>query len=802
MAKAEGIRTRLSPPLRAARVGGKIERLFGLPNAWLSEHCHQRFHRRDFDVFRWIDDSGAHVSHTLLIVDDDRDMRELLAEALRDEGLRVLLAGNGEEGMEQFRLHRPDLLILDVEMPLMSGIELCRQIRASSDVPILFLSGRADVDDRLAGLEGGGDDYLTKPADPRELIIKVRRMLKRTTKPPALEPSDADHCCAVCSTAVKAAYGACPECGAEPPESGWLPISQTAYQYLGCIVNGRYVLDQYIGSGAVGQVYRAWERSIERHFACKIVDTRGFSNPAQAEEVLRGFRLEAETMTRLHNPHVVALHDTTELVSGVFALLMDFVRGRTLQELLDIVGHMTPHAALELTRQIANGLHEAHQAGLIHRDLKPANIMVERLPATGFFARILDFGIAYRAGEPREVDGFRGTPLYASPEQVRGETIDSRSDIYSLGCVLFHCLTGDPPFPGRKQLEVMNAHLRDPAPTLTERTETTFPEPLERLVGSLLAKSREGRPNSLEEVIRAIDTVLEGSYGAGISQEFDVLAGGRATVNEVATTEAPADAYRTQLTTLVAESKLPMPESVVDDWALDDRGQHAVVSIGNQLQLLTLRSDRFRTTPGIPGTVKSLAFTSDGEGVVICSGDGKVSLHPTRTGEPALAVASLARPATAMADASGTLHAATGAGLIRIEPTGHVRELAPWEEVTTLAVDPHGEVILAGHQSGALSLLHPGEETIRLRSMNGPIRSIAVSPDGHLAAILDRSRTVRVLSTIEGAVLFTLRAPDEPIEKVAFAPTGALLGASLEKGVVRLYELRCRPADSSAYSVA
>src|SRR5690606_3843806 len=123
--------------------------------------------------------------------------------------------------------------------------------------------------------------------------------------------------------------------------------------------------------------------------------------------------------------------------------------------------------ALEIVRQVANGLHEAHCQGIVHRDLKPENVMIEQLPASGFFARVLDFGIAHMAEGVRDTQGFRGTPLYASPEQcLEAANIDYRSDIYSLGCVFFHCLTGRPPFDYNVAVKVMDAHIEAPPPSV------------------------------------------------------------------------------------------------------------------------------------------------------------------------------------------------------------------------------------------------------------------------------------------------------------------------------------------------
>ncbi|MFU8805526.1 MAG: serine/threonine protein kinase, partial [Bradymonadaceae bacterium] len=296
------------------------------------------------------------------------------------------------------------------------------------------------------------------------------------------------------------------------PLSGWPDVSESGDPYLGKCIDGRYRLDRFLGAGTSGHVYRARAMRIHRSFAMKIVDTRRYGKPEYQKEMMRRFECEVEAMSRLRNPHVVNIYETLQLPEQTFALVMDYVEGVTLQEMLDRVGRIKARNAIEIVRQVANGLHEAHCAGIIHRDLKPENIMIEQLPASGFFARILDFGIAHVTEATGTTHGFRGTPLYASPEQCTEDPdLDQRSDIYSLGCVFFHCLTGRPPFPFAGALKVMECHVEEEAPSIFEaRPGLKVSEKIDELLKKMLAKKAADRPQDLSAVIDAIDDVLAG----------------------------------------------------------------------------------------------------------------------------------------------------------------------------------------------------------------------------------------------------------------------------------------------------
>lgn len=323
-------------------------------------------------------------------------------------------------------------------------------------------------------------------------------------------PSIPDRFCPECVTCLEQSAPECPDCDASPPSDGWPPVSDSPYAYLGEFLDERYIVDQFVDSGASGHVYRARGPRFSQQFAVKIVDLRRYDDEMRSRLVDR-FYQEVDTVARIKNPHVIDIYEALQLGEGVFGLVMNFVEGQTLDSMLEDRQRLTIDEATDLARQVATGLHEAHRRGLVHRDVKPENVIVEQMPASGYFARVLDFGVAVAEGAEDNF-GFQGTPLYASPEQCTEENLpDVRSDIYGLGCLLFHLLTGQPPFPYTNALRVMDAHVDAPRPRLDDATDLVdFPEELENIVAHLLARDPEDRPETLDVVCRALSAFEDG----------------------------------------------------------------------------------------------------------------------------------------------------------------------------------------------------------------------------------------------------------------------------------------------------
>jgi serine/threonine protein kinase len=305
--------------------------------------------------------------------------------------------------------------------------------------------------------------------------------------------------------------GQCPSCHAIPPTGAWPLLSECEDRWLGRSIADRYLIEQRIGTGSVGVIYRVVSRSLGRSFALKTVtfDKEDMVDKARAH-VLRNLRREIELQSQIKNPHVVHLFDVLELNDDCIGILMDLVDGATLQQLVESNGALPIERACTILRQAAIGVHEVHEAGMVHRDLKPHNLMVETLPSGEDFARVLDFGIMCLQEAVDSTRAFAGTPAYASPEQAACERLDRRSDIYSMGVVLFYMLTATTPFPGLSVPQVLTAHINHKPPRLADACPSrSFPEEIEALVARLMAKRPSARPRTLAQLISEIDALLE-----------------------------------------------------------------------------------------------------------------------------------------------------------------------------------------------------------------------------------------------------------------------------------------------------
>ncbi|HVS15591.1 MAG TPA: serine/threonine-protein kinase, partial [Thermoanaerobaculia bacterium] len=266
---------------------------------------------------------------------------------------------------------------------------------------------------------------------------------------------------------------------------------------------GRYSILGRLGAGAMGDVYLAEDPQIERRLAIKTVKVGG-SESAVAERKQRLLR-EAKAAGKLIHPHVVTLFDYGE-DQGLVFLAFEYVEGEDLRQRLDRDPPVTVREALVLVRQTASALALAHEHAIVHRDIKPANIL---LTASGD-AKVTDFGIAKMRDQVSDLTAsgsIIGTPHYMSPEQIRGEAVDGRSDLFSLGSVLFEILHRNRPFQGESVTTVVYQILHhDPLDRGHVRAD--LPEPLRRLLGGMLAKDREARFADGGQVVRAIDSAL------------------------------------------------------------------------------------------------------------------------------------------------------------------------------------------------------------------------------------------------------------------------------------------------------
>ncbi len=313
-----------------------------------------------------------------------------------------------------------------------------------------------------------------------------------------------DHACPECTAICRVGEPCCRICGAERPSAGWAKLDSLEDPYLGAVLDERYLISRREARGGSAIVYRA-ERLVDGQLVALKIARMATPGSELAESVRRRMRREVRAVQILDNPHIVPVYELIELEDGPCAIVMEFVGGETVEEVVDRRGPMEVSRAATLGLQVARGLRAAHRAGLLHRDVKPANLMVVDDETGAERAKILDFGIARLRARTRGDRDFVGTPLYASPEQIRTDELDERSDVYNLGATLFYLLTGRPPFDRPETMEVLRAQLREPVPEIASlRAAGSVPEQFEELIRSMLAKDPSERPAGFDEVASRI----------------------------------------------------------------------------------------------------------------------------------------------------------------------------------------------------------------------------------------------------------------------------------------------------------
>jgi len=273
---------------------------------------------------------------------------------------------------------------------------------------------------------------------------------------------------------------------------------------------GSYRLVERLGKGGMGEVWRATHRLLARPAAIKLLQASAGEGP-DGEMAMKRFEREAQVTSRLRSPHTVELWDFGVAGDGRFYYVMELLDGLDLDALVRRHGPISADRAVFLLRQVCHSLAEAEAHGLVHRDIKPANILMCRYGGEHDFIKVLDFGIvkvthaATRDSIATQENVLRGTPAFIAPEQVLSAgAIDSRADIYSVGCVAYWLLTGDLVFRGDTPIAVMMHHAHTTPVPVSQRAELPIPPELDRLILSCLEKDPAKRPQSARELSRQL----------------------------------------------------------------------------------------------------------------------------------------------------------------------------------------------------------------------------------------------------------------------------------------------------------
>jgi serine/threonine-protein kinase len=268
-----------------------------------------------------------------------------------------------------------------------------------------------------------------------------------------------------------------------------------------------------LGIGGMGEVWRAEHDTLARPAALKVIKRQALSDPKLEQELLERFRKEAEVTARLSSPHTVVLYDFGVTDDGALYYAMELLEGLSMLAIVQRHGPMGEARVAFLMRHACHSLIEAHERGLVHRDLKPENLFVAHLGRDRDFLKVLDFGLVKELDSHEPVAGKRprqqltvagarpGTPGFMAPEQIVGTaSIDQRADIYALGCVMFHALTGSPVFAGDVEAQLLFAHVDVDPETPSQRVGRPLHPGLEAVVMRCLAKDPSARPQTMEAV--------------------------------------------------------------------------------------------------------------------------------------------------------------------------------------------------------------------------------------------------------------------------------------------------------------
>jgi CheY-like chemotaxis protein len=483
----------------------------------------------------------------ILVVDDVEENRTVLTRRLAREGYTVEDASGGVEALARIAEGGFDLVLLDVRMPDLDGFTVLERIKADErtrNLPVIMISALDDIASVVRCIEHGAEDYLAKPFDQVLLRARIGASLEKKR----WHDREADYLRQVTRVidAAAAVESGAYEAGAlgtvsrRDDELGRLarvfdsmaagvraresrlreqldqlrvdvsmatnehrvatsnPDADTDTLAAGAVLAGRYEIRGVVGRGGMGVVYRAHDRELVEDVAIKTIRRDLLSSdPVLAEQLKSEIRLAR----RISHRNVVRTHDLGES-EGIAFVTMEFVEGLTVRELLQQRGRLGAASTLAVARQFTDALAVAHQAGVIHRDVKPENALLDN----DGVLKVMDFGIARFAAvsTAHTHSGLVvGTPTYMAPEQLIGEEMDARADLYALGVVLYECLTGQPPFQSTSMVSLIARVLSTPPAPVTAGA-SDVPPALAALVMRLLAKSPDARPASAQELLQLL----------------------------------------------------------------------------------------------------------------------------------------------------------------------------------------------------------------------------------------------------------------------------------------------------------
>lgn len=442
----------------------------------------------------------------ILIVEDDEDLRDKVQAWLQIEhGHEIDVAGDGIQALEILLSREFDVVVLDWDLPGAPGIEVLKEFRAKGGTtPVLMLTGRDAMDAKETGFEAGADDYLTKPFHLKELTMRIKSLARRSSITEATKQKvQLDlrevrfKTCPICSEKYPVDKQICTQDGAALSERIDDGLTQTVFA-------DRYTIESVLGVGGMSTVYRAKQKLLDRTVAIKLLDRELAKEP----DAVKRFLQEARVISQFDHENLISVHDFGISPEGQPFIVMDFIEGRTLEQVIYEEGPLQLDRALYLFLAIATGIAFAHEAGIIHRDIKPGNLLITTDQHGTEYVKLLDFGLAKLKQSAEgytekltQGDLIIGTVDYMSPEHCQGKELDARTDIYAFGCVMYETISGIEPFGSDNLLQtIQNQINKQPVPFNQIHPSLKVPDSMQRVVFKALEKDRNKRYQTMLEL--------------------------------------------------------------------------------------------------------------------------------------------------------------------------------------------------------------------------------------------------------------------------------------------------------------
>ena len=563
-----------------------------------------------------------------------------------------------------------------------------------------------------------------------------------------------------------------------------------------------------IGRGGMGLVLRGLDTCLQRDVALKVLDP----SLVEDETAHKRFCREARAAASITHENVVAVHHVAEEeTSEVPYLVMQMIEGESLEERLARTGAPDVKEIVRIGREIAEGLAAAHAKGLIHRDVKPANVLLEQ--GTGR-VKLTDFGLARAAEDVRlTLSGMvTGTPLYMAPEQARGEEVDHRGDLFSLGVLLYELCTGRTPFEAKTPLAVMKK-LTDERHAPVRELRPDAPAWLVDVIDRLLAKSPADRFQSAREVADLLD-----QYWSAMKTSSEVipicphkrrkriqlalLLSAAVVVGALVTASAlwlwPGRAGDTAAQENTSPALAVLRGNSGTVWGVafspDDRTLAMGIEDGT-VKLWDLEAKNVRATlTGHRASVWSLAFSRDGTVLITSSDDNTARVWDLASSSTVktLTTSAAGRVAVFGRD-DGSVYTGDRGGNVRVWSLATGNELRSWRHsgaIYTLALSPDGKTVATAGSDRVIRLWDAatGQERLSLNGHAGQVYSLAYRPDGKVLASAGWDHVIRLWDAGNGDLLRSLEGHSLDVWAVAFAPDGKTLASVGQDGTVRVWD--------------